>query len=38
MCQVVGQKLEENIIKPLSQEELKLKRLAYYEKVKEIII
>jgi len=38
MCQVVGQKIEENIIKPLSQEELKLKRLAYYEKVKEIII
>jgi hypothetical protein len=38
MCQVVGKKLEENIIKPLSQEELKLKRLAYFDKVKEIEI
>jgi hypothetical protein len=46
MCQVVGHKLEdtsnlENIniitkIKPLSPEELRLKRLAFYDKAKEI--
>jgi hypothetical protein len=43
MCQVVGQKLEatsDNIVitktKPLSPEELRLKRLAFYDKAKEI--
>jgi len=44
MCQIIGHKLEDNLeqhsnkVKILTPEELRLKRLAFYDKAKEIVI